>query len=160
MKTLLALAMVLGFSAISANAQAACTNGDTQRWPSNNPALRQGEYPQDVTWTCVNGKYVEEYTAPAPQYRGCVEGDLQRFPVSDSRTGGENGFTDELFVCHNGKYVQAYPSNTRAVPRGGKKYVCKNGSQMYFEENDSNAGGESGTVRVLYTCRNGRFVRN
>lgn len=155
MKIVFAMMMAIG---LSASAQA-CSEGQAQYWPSNNPALVGSEGgAQDVLWTCVNGKYVEEYAAPAPQYRSCVEGDIQNFPVADSRNGGESGTVDASFVCHNGKYSPVNAGAKRAR-RAGRGYVCKNGSEMYFEENSSNAGGESGTVQVLYTCKNGRFVK-
>jgi hypothetical protein len=112
-KTLLAFALAFGFSA-AAHAHDACTNGEQHYWPSNNPALLTGETSaQDVLWTCVNGRFVEEYTAPALQYRGCAEGDVKRFPVSDSRLGSEAGSADEPFVCRNGKYVEMYPERRK-----------------------------------------------
>lgn len=155
MKFLLALALAFGFSA---SAHAGCKAGETHYWPSNNPALHNGEAgSQDVLWTCVNGKFVENgYTAPAPVYRGCVEGDVQYWPVSDSRNGGESGTVNEPWVCRNGKYVEMYPERHAQPAPTGPVYVCKNGSQMYFEE----YGSTSGEVQqVLYTCVNGKFVR-
>lgn len=160
MKFVLGMAIVAGFSAVAANAQT-CREGDTRYWPSNNPALCQnseGGACQNVAWSCVNGNYVEEYTAPAPQHRSCMEGDVQNFPVADSRIGNDSGSVDVPFVCRHGKYtpVNGTPKKTR---HSGGRYVCKNGSEMYFEENSSRGGGENGTVRVLYTCKNGRFVK-
>ncbi|MGE3260576.1 MAG: hypothetical protein AB7K68_02245 [Bacteriovoracia bacterium] len=162
MKTLFALVVVLGFSSIAANASS-CREGEQHYWPSNNPALCQnseGGACQDVLWTCVDGRFTEDYVAPAPEYRGCVEGDIQNFPVADSRNGGDSGTIDVPFVCHNGKYKRMYGKKRHGRHSDrGSRYVCKNGSEMYFEESDSRNGGENGTVRVLYTCKNGRFVR-
>ncbi|MGZ3693212.1 MAG: hypothetical protein ACXWQO_03340 [Bdellovibrionota bacterium] len=153
MKTLFALVLVLG--AFAVNAQAACTSGETHYWPSNNPALHTGEGgAQDVLWTCVNGKFVENgYTAPAVKHRGCVEGEVNYWPSNNpALRNGESGAGQNVaWTCTGGRYIENGYTAPAPQYRG-----CTEGEISYGTEMSSTSGEY---VNVTLVCHHGKFKR-